>query len=397
MTNKGALLLFIILLIASLGQVSSDLYLPSLPSMAIYFNINSHFIQFTVAVYMIGFCLSQLVYGPWSDAVGRRVPLLTGLVINLAGGLICWLAPNIYFLLLGRLLQGLGVGAANALARPILRDLFEKEKLAIYNSYLALSSVLILSLAPLLGGYIQYYAGWRYNFLFLSMYGFFTLCLVFSKITETSQHHHKDNFKLKVLFKNAKSLLTNKVFMRFSLCALLTYAGILAWLTATPIILQEKMGLNAMQFGWLYIFTGFGFALGAILNINLVAHLGMHKMMQWGLYCQSFAGGFMLFFYLLGYFNVYVIVVPIIIFMMGTSMLFPNASASALTPFPKIAGMAGTLFGFMQILGGAISSSMISLLPNDNQFPLAIAFIVITSLSLFVFHAFRNTAKGADV
>jgi MFS family permease len=91
------------------------------------------------------------------------------------GGLVCWLASSIYLLLLGRFLQGLGVEAGTALARPILRDLLAKEMLAIYNSYLAISSVAILTIAPILGGYIQYYLDWRCNFLFLSIYGLFTL------------------------------------------------------------------------------------------------------------------------------------------------------------------------------------------------------------------------------
>jgi DHA1 family bicyclomycin/chloramphenicol resistance-like MFS transporter/DHA1 family 2-module integral membrane pump EmrD-like MFS transporter len=97
--------------------------------------------------------------------------LLFGLSINLIGSLVCYLSNDINFLFIGRFLQGIGVGAGTALARPILRDLFEKETLAVYNSYLAISSILILTTAPILGGYIQQYAGWKYNFLFLSLYG----------------------------------------------------------------------------------------------------------------------------------------------------------------------------------------------------------------------------------
>jgi DHA1 family bicyclomycin/chloramphenicol resistance-like MFS transporter/DHA1 family 2-module integral membrane pump EmrD-like MFS transporter len=193
-------------------------------------------------------------------------------------------------LFFGRFLQGLGVGAANSLARPILRDLFEKEKLAIYNSYLAVSGVFILSIAPVLGGYIQHYAGWRYNFLFLSLYGFTIFCSYYVIVPETSQHHNKGNYKLKVILANANTLLKSPIFLRFSLCPLLTYAGILAWLTAAPIVLQDKVGLNSVQFGWLYIFSGIGFAIGAILNAKLVTRFGIDKMMELGFLCQLSAG-----------------------------------------------------------------------------------------------------------
>lgn len=383
-------LLIVILLISSLGQVTSDLYLPSLPNMAKSLNVDTHWIQFSIAIYMVGFSVSQLIYGPWSDAIGRRTPLLIGLSINFIGGLTCWFSPNIYMLFLGRFLQGLGVGAANSLARPILRDLFDKEKLAIYNSYLAVSAVFILSTAPVLGGYIQHYAGWRYNFLFLSLYGLLILCAYYCRVPETSQHHHKDNFKLQTVLINAKILVKNPIFLRFSLCPLLTYAGILAWLTAAPIVLQEKVGLNSVQFGWLYIFSGIGFATGSILNVKLVTRVGIDKMMELGFFCQLVAGGLMLIFYLLGYINTFVIIVPIILFMMGAGLVFPNSSAGALIPFPKIAGMAGALFGFVQILGGIISSSAIALAQDENQFPIAIAFITTALLSVLIFRVFKS-------
>jgi len=352
-------LLAIILLISSLGQVTSDLYLPSLPNMAKNLDVSVHAIQFTIAIYMAGLTMSQLVYGPWSDAIGRRTPLLIGLSINLTGSLLCWGAPNIYMLLLGRFLQGLGVGAASSLTRPILRDLFEKEKLAIYNSYLAISGVLVLSTAPILGGYIQYYLSWRYNFLYLSLYGFIILCSFYFKIPETNQHHDQNNYKIKVIWQNARYLLTSPTFLRFSLCPLLTYAGILAWLTAAPIVLQEIVGLNPIQFGWIYLFAGMGFATGAFINIKLISTQGLDRMISFGFCCQLIAGVVMLLFYLMGYINTYVILIPIMLFMLGSSLVFPNASTGSLTPFPKIAGMAGALFGFIQVLGGAISSTII--------------------------------------
>ena len=113
-------------------------------------------------------------------------------------------------------------------------------------------------------------------------------------------------------------------------------------------------------------------------------------MMELGFLCQISAGGLMLFFYLLGYINTYVIIIPIIVFMMGSSLVFPNSSAGALTPFPKIAGMAGALFGFVQILGGAISSGVIALAQDENQFPIAIVFIITALLSMLVFRVFKS-------
>lgn len=390
--NHGIGLLFITLLVSSLGQVTSDLYLPSLPSMAKSLSVDINWVQFTIAIYMVGFCISQLIYGPWSDAIGRRSPMLIGLFINFLGSLICWSSPNIYLLLLGRFIQGLGVGAGYSLARPMLRDLFEKETLAFYNSYLAISTVVILTIAPILGGYIQQYAGWRYNFLFLSIYGFLILYFFYLKTPETSKFHHQDNLKLNVILVNAKTLLKSPIFLRFSLCPLLAYAGILAWITEVPIVLQEKVGLTPVQFGWIYMFSGIGFAIGGFLNMKFVITLGIERMMNLGFLSQLIAGMLMLTFYLLGYINTTVIIIPILIFMMGSSLVFPNSSAGALTPFPKIAGTAGALFGFMQILGGAGASSLVALSHDQNQLPIAIAFIITALLSILIFRVFNLNA-----
>lgn len=148
-----------------------------------------------------------------------------------------------------------------------------------------------------------------------------------------------------------------------------------------------------MQFGWIYIFSGIGFALGGFLNMKLVIKLGIDRMMNIGFLSQFSAGLLMLFFYLLGYINTAVIVVPILLFMIGSSLVFPNSSAGALTPFPKIAGTAGALFGFMQILGGACSSSLVALSHDENQLPIAIAFIITALLSTLIFRIFNLNAS----
>ncbi len=383
--NNLTIILTVILLVSSLGQVMSDLYLPSLPAIARDLKVDTHYIQLTVALYMLGFCVSQLIYGPLSDAIGRRKPLLFGMALCVLASVLCTFSINIYMLYLGRLLQGLGIGAGTALARALLRDLFEHETLAKYNSYLAMSTVIILTIAPILGGYIEYYAGWRFNFSFLSLYGMLVLYLFYFNIRETNQYLHPENFTLPVIARNVKTLLTSTTFLRFAFCPLLTYGGILAWLTAAPIVLQERVGLNPVEFGWLYVVSGLGFASGGFINANFVEKFGINKMMCLGFLLQLGAGLFMLGFYLLGYINTVVIILPIMVYMMGSSLVFPNSSAGAFGPFAKIAGSAGAVFGFMQVLGGVVSSSVISMMHDDNQLPMAMAFIVSASMAAVIF------------
>lgn len=387
-------ILAILLLVSTISQVTSDLYLPSLPHMAVNLSVSTHSIQFTVTLYMIGLCLSQLIYGPMSDAFGRRRPLLFGLSLNVIGSILCWGAPNIYLLYIGRCLQGLGAGAGLVIARSMLRDLFSGETLAKYNSYQAIAGVFILSTAPVLGGYIQYHLGWRFNFAFLCGYGLVILFAFYTFISETNRYLHPENFTTPVILKNCKSLLTSTVFLRYAFCPLFAYAGILAWLTASPIVLQNVVGLNAVQFGWIYVISGLGFATGGFLNAKLVQRFKIEKMILLGFSVQLLAGVFMLFFYLLGFVNAWVIVPPIGIYMLGSSLVFPNSSAGAFGPFHKIAGTAGALFGFMQILGGAAASGIIGIVHDNNQLPMAIAFVT-TALLSFIFFIALKSPNGA--
>ena len=377
--------LAIVLMISCIGQVTSDLYLPSLPAMSEDLSVSTTAIQLTIAIYMIGFCLSQLVYGPLSDGIGRRKPILFGLGLSIVGSITCSVSYNIWLVYLGRFLQGLGVGCGTALGRSILRDLFSGEMLAKYNSYLAMASIVILAIAPILGGYIETYLGWRFNFIFLFFYGLATLLLFYYKVDETNKHIHPENLSITTLKKNFLLVLTNRSFIKFSLCPLLTYAGILAWLTAAPIILQTTIGLTPIEFGYIYLFSGIGFVIGGFINAKLVVSKGLPTMMLFGFALQFIAGCLMFLSYYFDVLNTLVIIGPVMFYMMGSSMVFPNASSGALKDFPHIAGLAAVILGFMQILGGAISSNIFALVHQDNQLPMSIAFMITSCLGVLLF------------
>ena len=164
---------FISILFSSFGQVASDLYLPSLPDIAVSLNTNSHLSQATVFFYMIGYSVSYLVFGPLSDAIGRRHPLIFGLTLCLIGTILCLTANSIWQLMIGRCIQGFGAGSGVVIASAIVRDLFEGSNLAKIYSYLGVSNIIMIANAPLLGGYLQHLFGWRSNFIFLLFWALF--------------------------------------------------------------------------------------------------------------------------------------------------------------------------------------------------------------------------------
>lgn len=389
--KKTVLSFLLLFLLSCLGQIASDIYLPALPAIREAFHSTVHVIQLSVALFMFGFAISHLIYGPISDSVGRKKPLIIGIVIAIIGTLLCEYANNVDIFILGRFLQGAGAGASATLFRSILRDIYDGDRLAKIGSFLGVGRVFLLASSPLIGGYILHFFGWRACFTFLLIYA--GLCLIGSLaiLEETNQYMHLHDRNIRTIGKNAWTVLTHPIFMGYTVCIMLTFGGILAWLTTLPFILQDVVGLTPVQFGWTSAIAGLFFAVGGFANAMVVERKGLKYMTKVGLSIMLIGGLVMLLFALFGKINTIVIMLPVVIYILGSSMIFSNAYAGAFHPFAKMAGTAGAIFGFLQIFGGALSSSLMSFTHATSQVPLAITLIATAALAFIVLSA---TTKG---
>lgn len=383
---QGRSLIFLILVaVSASGQIISDLYLPALPAMAEYFHSSVHAAQFSLSIYFLGFGISQLFYGPISDAIGRRKPLLLGMFLCLIGSVICYEGPNIHSMCAGRFLQGLGAGATLTLSSAIFRDLFENEMLAKYGSYSALIGAGLLATAPLFGGYLQACFGWHADFMCMIVISIITLLAVFYFVGETNSHQNKENLQTRVIKQNLQILFTSPLFIGYSACSLFTYGAILSWLTAGPVLLQTALGLNPVTFGWGYVLTGIAFAVGAIINSRYVTRFGIQKMLGYGLGCVALSGFSLVLVGMCGYVSITTVITSVMVLLFGASLVFPNCSAGIFQPFPQIAGIASAVFYSSRLLGGAIFSGILALLPAISPIPMGMAILVSAILSLIMF------------
>lgn len=373
-----------ITLIQALSQAMADIYLPSFPAMTQSLNASIQQIELTLTIFALGYGVSQLFYGPLSDAIGRRKPILFGLVLSVIGSAICWGASSISIFMLGRICQALGAGAALAIGGAVLRDLFSGSTLSKYTSYSGIVFVIFLALAPVLGGYLQTYIGWRANFAFITICAAVAFGL-FLFVPETNRYQSLENLHIEAIKKNVKTLLSSPLFIGYTLCSLLAYGAILAWITTGPVLLQNRVGLTPIQYGWVYALTGFAFAFGAFANSIAVPHFGVNQMLRVGLWGMFIAGSIMLLFKLMGYLNASVIVGPAILLSVASSLIFPNASAGLFEPFPEIAGITSALFYASRLLGGALFSGIVVLLPHQTQAPMAIALMIGGICALVIF------------
>jgi Bcr/CflA subfamily drug resistance transporter len=384
--KSNFLLFLIVVLVGFFSGVSSDIYIPSLPAIADDLKIPIEEVQWTLAIFMLGLSISQLIYGPLSEGIGRRYPLIIGLFIMTVGSFICFYAPSIEVLIFGRFIQGLGVGAGASLWRSIFRDSFEGAQLAKYGGYLSIVVAFIVPAAPTLGGYLQNYFGWRASFFFLILYALVVLLIVMILFKETSAFHHKERLSRKFFVQAFKQLLSSRIFMGYAVCTFISYGAFFAWFTASPVLLIKLVGISPVQFGWITFLGGGGtMLLAGLFNGKMVVKFGTPFMLRIGWGMMFMAGCLMLTLKFIYGINTLVIVAPMILFYFGSTLIWPNIFAGAFQPFGKIAGYAGSLYSFMQLGGGATISALVAYLPDNDQVPLATIFMVCSALSWIVF------------
>jgi len=282
------------------------------------------------------------------------------------------------------------------LAGAIVRDLLDGDQLAKSYSYMGLASVVLIASAPLIGGYLQHLFMWRASFVFIALYVLTALYVAVFNLAETNRHKTLDNLRLSKIKINLLTLVVSRDFIGYSTIILLIYGALLAWLTLGPILLQNTIGISPVDFGWLAASSGLFYAIGVLLNARIVDHYGIDKILKIGAYTVFAAGIVTLFFYLLGMVVLWVIIIPVMMVFFGAGLIFPNAFAGSLRPFPKIAGTSGAILGFMQVMGGVIASGFIAILPDDTQLPLAVAFIV-ASLLILVMIRFATGGKKINL
>lgn len=372
----------IVLVIASFSQVSSDLYTPSMPALVKAFSTSSAMVQRSLSLFLLGFALAQCIYGPVSDSLGRRKPMMVGLMLGLLGSLTCFLSTGIMVFLLGRCLQGVGAGCGLVLGRSILRDCFKDKTFAKYISYLSIGTISIMAGAPVLGGYLQVVFGWQGCFGFLSLYGALLLILVAWKLPETLDNQYARQLSWNQVGCNLKELFFSYQFLGCCSILFAIYGGMLSWLAVGPLYLQHIRHLTPTTFGWIAFIVGGSSAIGAFINARLIAHFEPGTVLKGALFFMVCCSIVFLFSELMDQTALVWIVILLVGYVGPTILVFANTLTKALSPFGHIAGIGFAVVGFMQIIGGASISALLSLFSAQTLVPLAVCFVLTSIVSL---------------
>jgi Bcr/CflA subfamily drug resistance transporter len=375
MKNKS-LLYLLALLIASLAQVMADLYLPILPAMEKALHTTPHAVQFSIAAYIWGYAISQLFYGPLSDAYGRKPILLLGLTIAAIGSWACFDAAHMNYLIMGRCLQGAGAGAGLAISRAVLRDLFHGPALIKAISYFAIANVIIMTSAPVVGALLQLWFGWHANFTFLLIYSIVIWLLVLCFLPETNRHRDPNKIQKSYLIQSVTMLYKDPKYIYYVFNVFCAYAAILVWVTMSSMLLIKHRHMVPLHYSFVMLGVGAVCAVASRLNPILINNFGARKIILIGALLMLSSGMLLVAFNQCQ--SIWCVIIPIYVMISGTSIVFPNSIASALSPFHKVSGTAAALLGFLQISGGAIASSIVSAYAMHTALAMGV-FIVIIS------------------
>jgi DHA1 family bicyclomycin/chloramphenicol resistance-like MFS transporter len=363
---------FIVLLgaLTALTALSVDMSLPALPRLTAVFATTPDKAQLTLSVFLVGFAVGQLAYGPVSDRFGRRPVLLVGLVVYTIGGIGCALASSIDQLILFRLLQGIGGCVGRVMGPAIVRDEFHAQKGAQVLSYVTLVMALAPLIAPVIGGYLLVIADWQAIFVVLAAFGAAVLAVIATRFGESSKYRDPQATQIPRLLRNYGRFLAHRACLGYALINCFTFAGLFSYISGSSFVFIEVFGLPSHIYGILFGVTAFAFMAGASLNGRLVRRRLPNTVLRAGLAIVLLGGTAMLASAILLP-SVASVLLSIVIYVFGMAFVFPNATASAMEPMPRVAGVASSLLGSSQMATGSLAGYLVN--SFYDRTPLAMA------------------------
>ncbi len=369
-----------------IGFMATDLYLPSMPAMAITLHTTKSYIQETIALFLLGSVASQLVYGALADRFGRKITLLIGLSISLVGFAFAVFAFSINTLLVARFVQGLGAGAAMPLFRSLIYDVISGKKLVIVLSYGTMLFSLSPILSPLIGSYIEHYLNWRICFVLLfAIFGIYAF--LFARYCPETLTN-RASIRLTVLAKYYSELLKHYKFLLASVCSGVGVGQIMAYITNAAFVFQTRFHFSPIAFGWLSVIIGITTIVGKQLNAKCALNLHVSTLILIGNLLSLIAGAWLIYFSHTQ--NVILVVLPILLMVTSVGFIMGNAMVIALKDFSHIRGTAGAFYGVIQVSIGVMASAVTAHYASHNILILGIIFMSLSVIGVISILIIRN-------
>ncbi|WP_293935816.1 multidrug effflux MFS transporter [Iodobacter sp.] len=377
--NNPNLVMWLIILLAPIGQMAIDIYVTALPTMRHDFGVSQQQIQFSVTAYLLSFAIGQLFYGPLADAWGRRASLLLGLGIYLLGSVLLLLTHSFPLFIAARIVQGLGIACGSVVMKALAPDHFAGKQLAHVMTYMVIGWGMGPIVAPVIGAQLQSYWGWQSCLYFLLGYGVLLTFIVLFGLRESLQKPVP--MKLKLIYANSRMIYANREFQLCFLTMGLCYGILLSFNLCAPFMVQDVLHRSPVFFGNIALLMGAAYFSGVFSNRLIAGRIAAARLCRTAVAINICTAIVMtLLAFQLGL-SLQLLIIPTLIITFFAGVIFPNMMARSVSMYPTLAGLASSLLGFALTLCAGAVMYVSSLLPVDRLLPLSFLYLLIAIFS----------------
>ncbi|WP_051308983.1 multidrug effflux MFS transporter [Desulfogranum japonicum] len=365
---KPGFLILILGILTMFAPFATDTYLAGFPEIAESLNCNSGDVQLSLSTFFFGLAIGQLFYGPVSDRIGRKIPLLTGILIYTLTSVGAPLSPNIEVFVGLRFLQGVGGCAGMIISRAIIRDLFDATQSARVLSLLMVLQALGPILAPILGGYILLITSWHGIFIFLVAVGVLSFAASILFIPETLPMSEREQNPLRSDMHVFLAFIRNRKFIIPTLAGAVGASSMFAFISGSPFVIMELYGVSPQHYGWLFGLNACGFIVSSIANRSLLKHFPPTRILIGGIVFACITSGLALA--MANAEHLALLLIPLFCSLSMVPVVAANSVAVAMEQAGKHAGSGSSLIGVLQFGIAALISGLVSALHNGTSYPM---------------------------
>ncbi|MGO4528383.1 multidrug effflux MFS transporter [Paenibacillus sp. 2TAF8] len=380
--------------LSAFGPLSLDMYLPALPTLADEFSSSTSYAQLSLTACMVGLALGQLLAGPLSDVRGRRIPLIVGLVLYTIASGLCLVSPTMGSFVALRFIQGMAGAAGIVISRAVVRDVYEGPELTRFFSLLMLVNGVAPIAAPIIGGQILTYTSWRGVFILLSLIGALALLAVIFGLGETLPAQKRSSGGLRQTLLTFGKIARNRRFMGYALTQGFAMAGMFAYISGSPFVLQKIYGVSPQMFSICFAINGLGIILASQIAGRLAGKVSETRLLIAGLLTAA-AGGTSLLIAILAGGGLITVLIPLFLVVSSVGLINTASFALAMADQAKSAGSASALIGVMTFLLGGLVAPLVGLGGEETAVPMGvvIACADLGALLLYFVMIGRNESK----
>ncbi|KRL57415.1 multidrug effflux MFS transporter [Furfurilactobacillus rossiae] len=386
--------LFLTLLLGTLsafGPLSLDMYLPALPQLQASFHTSSAAVQASISACLIGMAVGQLIIGPWSDRVGRRKPLLIGLIVFTLTSAALIFVHNIVVFLVLRVIQGLAGAAGQVLSRAVARDLFSGHRLTTFYATLMSINGIFPVIAPILGAVLVSFFPWESVFVTLTIVGILLVIASAFGLPETATSIGGPVEKL-----DFKSVFSNGRFMLNASLLALVYGALFTYIADSSFIFQQDYHLSTTAFSIIYAINGLGIALGSKIVGRVSEFLNEHQIAQVG-FLVPLIGCAILVVNALTINQLWLFAVALWFVVSSVGFNSTITTAIAMESTTKNIGTASAILGTLSQLVGGVASPLVGLFGSHTAYPMIILISIFEALGLILLHFSHSTTSNKDL